>query len=290
MGYRVGICANSDGHKGRPGSSYPGASDFGSYGGLTCVLAQTLDRESIVASLNARHFYATTGNRCLVDVKLETEDGQIAMIGDIVNTETNSAQLHVKVVGTAPIECVQIRNGLEVVKTLRPFDKADLGNRVKIVWSGAERRGRFRSVRWDGGLQVHGNTILNAVPVNFWNADCPLVKKGNDRLEWQSVTTGGLCGVILTLEKSDAGSFEIKTLQRNIEGEFAATGLEPEEWECPVGIDKRISIYRLPDQSCPEEFTFSLPMTKLRQGDNPIYIRLTQEDGHMAWSSPIFWV
>ena len=29
-GFRVGIVANSDGHKGRPGACYPGASFFGS--------------------------------------------------------------------------------------------------------------------------------------------------------------------------------------------------------------------------------------------------------------------
>jgi len=32
LGYRVGIVANSDGHKGRPGASYPGASMFGAIG------------------------------------------------------------------------------------------------------------------------------------------------------------------------------------------------------------------------------------------------------------------
>jgi hypothetical protein len=45
--YRVGIVANSDGHKGRPGACYPGASFFGSYGGLTCFLAERLDREAL---------------------------------------------------------------------------------------------------------------------------------------------------------------------------------------------------------------------------------------------------
>ena len=30
-GYRVGVVANSDGHKGRPGASHPGASTFGAY-------------------------------------------------------------------------------------------------------------------------------------------------------------------------------------------------------------------------------------------------------------------
>jgi hypothetical protein len=55
-GYRIGICANSDGHKCRPGASYPGAGSFGSLGGLTCVLAQILDRESIYKALTERHF------------------------------------------------------------------------------------------------------------------------------------------------------------------------------------------------------------------------------------------
>ena len=45
--YRVGIVGNSDGHKGRPGACYPGASFFGSYGGLTCFLAERLDRDAI---------------------------------------------------------------------------------------------------------------------------------------------------------------------------------------------------------------------------------------------------
>ena len=44
-GYRVGVVANSDGHKGRPGAEPPGASMFGALGGLTCFMAEHLDRE-----------------------------------------------------------------------------------------------------------------------------------------------------------------------------------------------------------------------------------------------------
>ena len=63
LGLRVGIVANSDGHKGRPGACYPGASFFGSYGGLTCFLAERLDRAAIFEAMRRRHHYATTGNR-----------------------------------------------------------------------------------------------------------------------------------------------------------------------------------------------------------------------------------
>ena len=288
-GYRIGICANSDGHKCRPGASYPGASKFGSLGGLTCVLSRKLDRRSIVKALKARHFYATTGNRCLVDVKLVTGDGRRAIMGDVISAGTGTPRLHVRVIGTAPIESVEVRNGLETVKTLRPWGRDDLGSRVKIVWSGAEVRGRDRMVAWDGGLRVQGNAILNVTPINFWNANQPLERVERDQLAWRSITTGGVAGVILTLEKPQAGSLKVETLQRSIKCAISSVGLEPRAWECG-GLQKKIEVYRLPDPPRPCEFSFTLPMTKLHEGDNPIYVRIAQEDGHMAWTSPVYLV
>jgi hypothetical protein len=287
QGYRLGICANSDGHKCRPGASYPGASKFGSLGGLTCVLARKLDRSSIFEALKARHFYATTGNRPLVDVKLTTDDGRRAIMGDVIRAGEGTPRLHVRAVGTAPIESVEVRDGLETLKILRPYGDGDLGSRVKILWSGAEVRGRDRLVAWDGGLRVRDNAILNAVAINFWNANQPLERTGNDQLAWKSVTTGGVAGVILTLKKPHEGWLDMKTLQRRIECTISSIGLEPQLWECG-GLRKKIEIYRLPEGQRSCEFSFSLPLTDLQPGDNPIYIRMTQEDGHMAWTSPIY--
>ena len=36
------------------------------------------------------------------------------------------------------------------------------------------------------------------------------------------------------------------------------------------------------------ESQLTLPLATLRAGDTPIYIRLAQEDGHMAWTSPLY--
>jgi len=160
---------------------------------------------------------------------------------------------------------------------------------VKIVWSGAEVRGRDRMVAWDGGLYVQGNAILNATPVNFWNANQPLQKIGSDQLAWKSMTTGGVSGVILSLEKQRAGSLEIETIQLRVKCAIGSVGIEPKAWECG-GLQKKIEVYRLPDRQRSCEFSFTLPLTKLHKGDNPIYIRMTQEDGHMAWTSPVYLV
>src|SRR3546814_703125 len=69
MGYRVGIVANSDGPKGRPGASYPGASLFGAIGGLTCLLTPELTRAGLLDCLRTRTHYGHTGNRMLLNVR-----------------------------------------------------------------------------------------------------------------------------------------------------------------------------------------------------------------------------
>lgn len=286
-GYRIGICANSDEHKGRPGASFPGATRFGSLGGLTCVLARKLDRRNIIQALKARHFYATTGNRCLVDVTLVTADGRTAIMGDVVKRGEGAPNLHVRAVGTATIERVEVRNGLHTIRTLCPYRRDDVGSRVKIIWSGAEVRGRDRATTWDGSLRVKGNTILNVTPINFWNANRPLERIGKNRLAWESVTTGGVAGLIITLAKPHAGHIEIDTLQRRVKCPVKSAGLKPRTWNCG-GLRKKIQICRLPDRPRTREFAFDLPLTQLHRGDNPIYVRVTQEDGHMAWTSPVY--
>jgi len=286
-GCRIGVCANSDDHKGRPGASYPGARKFGSLGGLTCVLAKKLDRRSVFEALKARRFYATTGNRCLIDLKLTTGDGREAMMGEVVPRGKGAPRLEVRVAGTAPIENIEARNGLDAIGTVYAYGREDLGNRVKIVWSGAEVRGRARMSQWDGRLRVRGNSIRGVTPVNFWNADRGIARTRANELTWKSVTTGGLAGMILTPAKPDAGAIDIETVQGNMKCAVKSLGLKPRTRRCG-GLRKKIEVYRLPARRRSCNFSFVLPITRLRQGDNPIYIRVTQEDGHMAWTSPVY--
>jgi len=153
--HRVGIVGNSDGHKGRPGACYPGASFFGSYGGLTCFLAERLNRDAIFESMRRRRHYATTGNRAFLDVAVTTgtpaelflrdpaagraksETAQRLLMGDIARVADDEVELAVEAVGSAPIERLDIYDGLDLVETVRPYGPGDLGRRVRIVYSGA---------------------------------------------------------------------------------------------------------------------------------------------------------
>jgi len=286
-GYRIGICANSDGHKGRPGASYPGRSTFGSLGGLTCVLANKLNREDIAKAMKQRHFYATTGNRIIISLELILPDGKKAMMGDIIHYSFDKFELEVNVEGTSPIEKIDIFNGKNKIKTMYPYSKDELGNRIKIMWSGAEKRGRARLVRWNGHLKVTGNAVNKIIPVNFWNPDGLPVIDSNDKISWKSITTGGGSGMILTLDNAKKGTIEIKTDQISLTCDTSSVGIFPRIWETG-GVKKQIDIVRLPEERENSHFSFKIPLTVENKGDNPIYMRVTQEDGHVAWTSPVY--
>jgi hypothetical protein len=208
-------------------------------------------------------------------------------MGDCAELKGETPHLLAHVFGSAPIERVEVRNGMQVIAQQRPYDNAALGRRIKIVWSGAQERGRDRLVRWNGRLHLQGNTITAAIPLNFWDADHPLEQPDDQQLVWQSVTTGGTSGIILTLAKANTGTLQIHTLQGNIEINIATLGLEPQIWEFG-GLKKALHIYRLPDQQPTTDFSFTLPLAELHEGDNPIYIHAVQEDEHRAWTSPVY--
>jgi hypothetical protein len=169
------------------------------------------------------------------------------MMGDIIEAGKGVSSLQIQAVGTGAIERIEFRNGLETIAAHSPYTETDLGNRVKVVWSGSEVRGRARLVPWHGGLTVEGNRIEHVTPINFWNADRPLQQIDETELAWRSVTTGGLSGILLTLSEPGVGTLHIHTEQGQIECSLEAISLEPRTWSFG-GLRKELSINRLPAQ------------------------------------------
>jgi hypothetical protein len=197
--YRVGILANSDGHKGRHGASHPGASLFGAYGGLSCLLANDLTRAGLFDALRRRHHYATTGCRLVLDVRasfdaqaqLHADDPQLgptsstptraAMMGDILRSTDEAVDFTIEALASAPIERLEIRNGLDVLEIWRPYDEAALGRRIRVIWEGSEYRGRGRQTIWDGECRLTDNAFERVAPINLWNLDKKLRQTGPRR-------------------------------------------------------------------------------------------------------------
>jgi hypothetical protein len=306
QGYRIGIVANSDGHKGRHGASHPGASLFGAYGGLSCLLAKDLTRAALFESLRKRHHYASTGCRMLLDVRadfdreadLHADDPNLcatttttrvssAMMGDILRTQDAEVTLSVEAIGSAPIERIEIRNGLDVLETVWPYEERELGRRIRVIWEGSEYRGRGRQTVWDGGCTLQGNQFDRITPINLWNLDKKLEQVGPSALTWTALTTGGFGGFDAWLADPSAGILKIDTALVTCEISIADIGRDDLVFDAG-GIKRRIRVFRLPDANPHRHVRLSRRIRLKEDGDNALYICITQEDGHLIWSSPIY--
>lgn len=305
-GYRVGVVCHSDDHKGRPGNTKPGASKFGAIGGLTCYFMPELTRDALFAALRQRHHYGTTGTRLSIDLsgKFETpvthlsDDPQIGpahetqtrnvSMGDIVRPGSTAMRLVANVVGTAPIERVDVMHGTHVAETIRPYKASDLGRRVRILWQGAEYRGRGRETIWRGKLSVTGNRIERFAAMNFLNPEQQVTESvPGSVLTWNSVTTGNLAGVDVWLDDPRGGKLTIDT--NIVSGEVNLAALDDQAVVFDGGgLWRQLSMYRLPEEDWSRHVSVDHTVTFAGGADLPVYLRVTQTDGHQAWTSPIY--
>lgn len=309
MGYRVGIVSNSDGHKGRPGASYPGASLFGAVGGLTCFLAPELTRAAILDAIRRRRHYGTTGGhggRMFIDLRARFPDGGTlyhddpklgpaegrpateALMGDIVHLSSGEVELTVDIHAAAPIERVDLFNGMEHLETLRPYGQGDLGDRIRVVWEGAEYRGRFRQVIWDGTAHLSENRIVDARPINFFNRDKTLDRVSDTQLAWRALTTGNIGGFDLRVADPYGGTLKIETPLVTCGVPLEEIGLEDEVFDQSGVLPRYLKVFRLPTENRHRRLAFTRRIALRADGDNPVYLRLTQEDGTLAWTSPVY--
>ncbi|MCB2099239.1 MAG: hypothetical protein KDE22_00105 [Rhodobacterales bacterium] len=305
QGYRVGIVSNSDGHKGRPGASHPGSTKFGAYGGLSCLLAPSLTRAGLMEALRKRHHYGTTGSRVVLDTRalFDTPAEQFSddpnlgdvtstmvsecMMGDILRSGDAQVTFRIDVHGPSPIERIDIRNGLETLEVFRPYSEADLGRRIRILWEGSEYRGRGRETIWDGFAELAGNVFESLAPINRYNTDKKFEQTAPNRVDWEALTTGGFGGFDAVLKDADAGTLKIHTALVQQEIRIADIGRD-EMIFANGGIDRRIRIFRMPDENPHKTATLERRITLADDRDNALYVRITHEDGHFVWSSPIY--
>jgi hypothetical protein len=290
IGLRPGVVANSDDHKGRPGASYPGATRFGSYGGLTCFLCRELSREGVFESLRSRKHYSTTGTRLYLHTSaaLPGEDRPAAM-GDILPSTARTVTFHAEALCSAPVQRLELFNGTERVFTFRPYAKNDLGRRIRVLWEGAEYRGRGRETRWDGTAVIDSNRVERIRKINFWNPEKSITLEKGNRISWQSLTTGGFSGFDMILAHPTSGRVRIDTPLLQFEIEIESIGIEETLMEAG-GLGRKMRIFRLPDELVKTAVSVKQAITILPGQDNPLYAKVVQEDGHAAWSSSIYLV
>jgi hypothetical protein len=208
-------------------------------------------------------------------------------MGDIARIEEAEVDLVIEVVGSAPIERLDIFDGLDLIETIRPYMASDLGRRIRLVYQGAEYRGRARTTTWDGSLSIEGNRIERATVINNWNLDRGIQSKDASTVTWKAVTTGTYGAIDLWLEIAAAGRLAFRTAPVSGAAAIADLGVEPLAFAAG-GLERAVLLQRLPDAMSDRRIELRRKVGLRATGDTRLYVRVQQEDGHRMWSSPIY--
>lgn len=285
--YIVGFVANSDDHTGRLGASYPTLNHFNIYGGLTCIITKELTRKSVFEALKKRHCYATTGSRIFLDVKCEKDKQIRAIMGDIIKFENNLILL-INCIGTYNIDRIEIYNLNKLVYSYyQPIN--DKKQAIKIIWCGSNSKGRSRSTIWKGSVKFYNNKILNIKKINFFNPR-DLLLKNDGQINWQSLTSGFTQGLILQL-KNNKGKLCLNLNDKNCDFEISQLSQIPFIIKIN-NLDARLEINKTNFVENRQLYFANIKVNienlMINKGRNPIFIKVIQNDGYIAWSSPIY--
>jgi len=293
LGKKLGVICSTDDHFG-----YPGA-----YGeGLAAVYAQQKTRASIWDALWARRTYGVTGDRIEL---MFTING--APMGSIL-PQVETRQIEVSARGWDDVAMIEVLKNNKVIHRHFPEDHADLSDpfagpakcRVEFGWGPWKALGIPRTVDWRMQVRVDGARLRTYMPC-FQSGPMDEERRNKvleftgDRCTWQSYTCRERSfaetptnAVVLEIEgESDAvlnlglespveKSFRYKLgdLARSSEIEF--TG----DFPCESFLVHRL----VPEAMYTAQFGF----VDTGSSDDFYYVRVTQANGHMAWSSPIW--
>ncbi len=281
-GHRVGVIGAGDDHTGRPGASYGTSASFGVRGGLAGILARSLTREGIWEALKARRTYATTGERILLSVM----SGQHHM-GEAF-TCAGRPRIEVSVHGTAPLYSVQVIRGDRVVydhELVRPADHTT--GKIRVTWRGARLKSRGRHTNWEGSLKIADGNFGSVTEFAFDNPRQGVTHSSDKEIRWSSMTSGDLDGLIVGVDGADNPRFRFES--EPISFSFTLSELRSGPITREAGrVDQRVEVSLARAKPGPEEVEFIFADEEVGRGTHPYYVRVTQEDGEMAWSSPLY--
>ncbi len=312
-GHTIGFVGASDDHSGRPG--YSGGFREGPlqhFGGLAAVLSPEKTSAAIFDAMNNRLAYATTGQRTILDLRLN---------GKLMGTRLDYAPnrtIEGRVLGTAPIDTVDVVKNGDIVLTTHFLSATRTQDAYLDVAFFSPSDDLIRDAprgnrTWLGTLDVDGAELVSAEALGLGNYEGEWVRRDPaypQRVEFQLASRGREERMLLRLKgATDATRIHVRTeatpetgvtFPRTyvperafdpVEVAFDFTGFEGGEFaqEIPAGryTDRIVLRWVNPNGALDQPIAYTDPDPPA-DGDY-YYVRVTQLDGRMAWSSP-WWV
>lgn len=291
-GHRFGFTASTDSHRGFPGA-------WGE--GLTAALVKNLDRESIWDAFWNRRTYALTGDRIEIDFSV---DG--AVMGSTLTTRP-SVEVAFAVAARDEIALVEIIHDGEVAEQFRPPRATSTFNwaqpfqlRFEWGWGPWADLDKPRTIDWDFRLEIDKGQLDRHYPCL---ASHPFDEHRRHRF------AGNDNRLHVTSYTSRAGAFNGNPNQAVViegrgtpQSKLLLSMTQPVETKRTIGLDKlalrsvedhigpypseSYQFHRLVDRR--ESHLTGSAMVPLNAEAGHVYLRVTQKNGQMAWTSPVF--
>jgi hypothetical protein len=305
QGWRVGFIGSSDNHYEQPGYTGTGRIFLSQRGGLAAVMTDHKSSGAIFSAMRDRRAYATGGQRIILDASL---DG--APMGSTVVT-TGRRVVVCRAMGTAPIEAIDVvKNGSVVYSKRYLFGDVEPHCWLRVGFESSSEVFEYAQPRgyrvWQGTLEVEGARLVGVRASDLSNRHLEhATREGANRVRFFVITRGRRdtfaleledvtsdATVTVHVEPREATRFELAApavtekiilrdmligrLVRELPQEDAETG---NTWVDAISLD----VFD-PNSSLEQEFEY-VDLVAPQSGDY-YYLRVTQVDGEMAWSSP----
>ena len=290
-----GLSAGSDDHTARPGMSHAPRGHFAIGGGLTAVLAKEKSREALWEAIKARRTYATTGARMLLDVTAQA-GASTATMGAVMSLAPGQPlRLDVSVHGTAPLWRAEVLRWTEIepeVVYRHPFTpppSPQNRHRIRLGWAGCRIRARDRMTTWDGSLRLESGDA-RFVTATGWGFDQPeagISHQTEHEVKWESETAGDWDGIVVELD--GPATTPLTFTSGPVTFQFTTQDLARGPLVKDAGgVEQRVELELDPGPQQPRALSFTHEPSAGSPGQSAYVVRVTQQDGHIAWSSPIF--
>ena len=164
--------------------------------------------------------------------------------------------------------------------------------RQVAAWAGSRVRGRDRLTGWDGSLELSTGRILDAAPWAMENPEKGIVARTESRVTWISNTTGDDDGVDLVLDAPPDAVLRFRTPVIDLDVALGDLADGRTRTFPAGGVDLRAFMRRLPARGHTDElvidYTDPAPPHGFHGRCHAYWIRVTQEDGAQAWTSPVY--
>ena len=283
-GIRLGFIASSDGH-----NAYPGTYLMG----LTGVYAHQLTRESIWEALWKRRIYAVTGDRIKINFQVNN-----FFIGE-EGKGRYPRYILAEIEGEDRLEKIEIIKDNHSLYRECPLYKEEVEEKdyqevkVRIEW------GWGQEMNWEGELSIQKGRIISLQPYFgppppnriYYESEkkCSWISRTNGSLvsDWHYCRNGreGTDSIVFKIEgnpdtklKLKINSLHFSYLLKEI---MESSHLQVLEKGAKIKVHQAV-----PKRSYYKKLEIS--DNKDNKGSSFYYLRVTQRNGNMAWSSPIW--